>query len=570
MKDTVSKKRLSRLRQANRDLSLYGKFTDRQSTEIISETYLALCEAVNSPVSLGFYLRYKYREYRQLVEDTITPENYTEVGLFEGDYLVSRFLSKYPYFDTGIDREAVAFSKWVKAEEQCQQTNILFRNRWDGGQPLAPLPVEQVLFLAQRKISDILGDIPRDILQHGRFGPGSDLSTNGPKVDSYYKYSSPGTVTAGVLSLFSSLGYDDDDRRLDALQECRLVTSSKLVFVPKTAKTDRAISVEPRWNMFLQLSIGECIEKRLRHFGVDISNQQTNRDLARCAYHLDLATVDLSSASDTIAKNLVLDLLPDDWSDLLFRVRTPRTTYKDSTYSLEKIASTGNGFTFPLETLIFYSLAWGVAKHLGYHEFYVSAYGDDLIVPQGCITLLYEVLSYCGFTVNTEKSFTGGDFFESCGSDYFKGKNVRPVFLKERISNVERAFGLANQITEFARRRHSYGSACARIMVSWSAVVRRIPEALRFYGPVGYGDSFLHCTFDRAKPTLQPLGDGWQGYACLGIVPSPVRFPAFGEGLIFSKIASPSLSGNSVTRRGKVTSKVKKLVVFEFKDYAIV
>jgi len=559
------------VRAMNESLLRYGVFTPEKGDAIMADSFLALCEAANTPISLGCWLRFKHREYTSLVTMNINPLDYDDIELFRGDYLCVKFLSKYPYFDTGIDREKVAFDGWLASEVRCAETNRWFRSYWAGEIPPLRGPVSEVLHHAQRKISEILGYLPSSAkLTHGRFGPGSDLDTVGSKISSYYKYSGSGSCTPGVLSLFDTLGVENDDRRLDALEECTLTNTSRLTFVPKTAKTDRAICIEPRWNMFFQLGIGDYMSDRLALFGVDVRNQETNKDLARSAYALGLSTIDLSSASDSISKNLVLDLLPDDWSDYLFRLRCSSTNYRGATYKLEKISSMGNGFTFPLETLIFYGLAYGVGKTLGLAPWFINAYGDDLIIPSEGTALLTEVLELLGFSVNTGKSYSSGPFYESCGADFFRGVNVRPIFLKERVNNVERAFRLANQITEFARRACNYRGAHARYMVSWSVVLHRIPKSLWLFGPYGYGDSFIHSPFDRARPYLRPARDGWEGFELIGLAPTPKRFPAFGEGLLFHKLAGASFEGNFVHRRDSPSLRAKTFVVQRYNDFLLI
>jgi hypothetical protein len=543
---------------------------ERTSTEIISDVFLALCEAANTPVSLGRWLRYKHREFLQLVLCEVDPLDYTDENTFLGDYQATKFLSKFPHFETGLDREAIAFEKWISAESSCRETNERFRSRWAQGFLPTSSRVESVLHMTQRKITEILGaHPPRDILLRGRFGPGADLDTHRSKIDAYYKLAGAGSCTPGLLDLLVK-GYEDDDRRLDAMHSAELTWTSKLTFVPKTAKTDRAICIEPRWNIFTQLAVGDYMAHRLALNGVDITNQATNQDLARSAWSLGLATVDLTSASDTISKNLVLDLFPEDWCEILFSLRCPRTAYKGQVYDLEKISSMGNGYTFPLETILFYSIARSCTDYLGLAPWYTNAYGDDLIVPSAAYELLVEVLTYCGFSVNTGKSYNSGPFYESCGSDYFYGKNVRPIFLKDHVDSVEKAYRLANQITELARRRGGYRYADRRYLGARRAVVDGIPADLRLLGPINGGDAFIHSTFDQCRPYLSPPKGGWEGYQLLGLVNDPPRFYADGDALIFSKISAPSFPGNFVSRRESGVYRVKTLVVHKYDDFLVI
>lgn len=568
----ISKNQKSLRREVERVRTEYdrlGRFSEYKSLKIESKAFLALCEKANSPFSLKCWLLYKYKQFDQVVKTSVDPFMYDDLKLFEDDYQCASFFSKYVDFKLDIDREKVAFDKWLAAEERCRSTNTIFRSRWYEGF-LFPQPVEQILFIAQQKIASILGEVPNDILARGRFGPGADLSTDRSKIDSYYKYSAPGSCTPGILTLFSNLGCEIDDRRVDVLEDCILTNSSRLTFVPKNAKTDRAICIEPRWNIFFQLSVAEHIADRLKRFGVDITNQTQNQELARNAHIASLSTIDLSSASDMVSKNLVLDLLPDAWSDLLFRLRCPETVYRERTFKLEKISSMGNGYTFPLETLLFYALSWATAEFYGSRTEFVTAYGDDIICPRECARQLIDVLGYCGFSVNTEKTYIDGNFFESCGADFFQGKNVRPIYLKRKVRHAEEAFRLCNQIFALARRRTKMRGLCRRTMVAYNYVIDEIPNSLRLFGPVGYGDAFVHATFDRAAASLFPLQGGWEGYALVGLLPVQKRFSAFGDGLLFSKLSGGSFTGNYVSRRGAVTVMAKALVVHEYIDFALI
>jgi len=149
---------------------------------------------------------------------------------------------------------------------------------------------------------------------------------------------------------------------------CR-VGMGHLAFVPKSAKTDRSIMIEPLLNTFVQKGIGSYLKGRLLKAGCNLYDQSINNSLARKgSKDGTLATVDLSSASDSIAYSVVLDLLPVDWMNFLTAWRTGHVVYdkKRIDFELEKFSSMGNGFTFELESLIFYTCALCVAVESGY------------------------------------------------------------------------------------------------------------------------------------------------------------------------------------------------------------
>lgn len=273
----------------------------------------------------------------------------------------------------------------------------------------------------------------------------------------------------------------------------------KLAFVPKSAKTFRAVVVEPSLNSMFQLGIGDYMAARLRRFGVDISDQSLNQRLAReGSLSGALATLDLSSASDTIALELVYMLLPVDWALFLAKFRTGKISYEGVDIRLEKFSSMGNGFTFPLETLIFYALACACANENDVLN--VNAYGDDIIVPTYCYGELCELLRCVGFITNKSKSFADGPFRESCGADYLSGIDIRPSYIKDALSGFD-LFRLHNQ---YARR----GEVDAA-----NLVLTFLDPTLQRWGPDGYGDGHLISKSSGHREGSSYKRDlGWSGY----------------------------------------------------------
>jgi hypothetical protein len=243
--------------------------------------------------------------------------------------------------------------------------------------------------------------------------------------------------------------------------------------VPKTAQTDRLIAIEPHWNIYFQLGVGKMLRKRLRtRAGIDLTSQETNREEARRAsVDGSLSTVDLSSASDTVALEVVRHLLPEPWFRILYDLRSPESYWPDTkTWVLnEKFSSMGNGFTFELETLLFWALSQSVVDEMGY-DYNVPVYGDDIIVPTKCYELLVEVLTYCGFIVNKRKSFSTSYFRESCGMNAWKGADITPLRLT-RLSELAHVFAVINSL-----RDKGYPNSAG-----W--LEHQVPRDLRLYGP---------------------------------------------------------------------------------------
>lgn len=528
-----------------------NSFLSELEYEVLEPTFHQLCLLADSPFSLGCWLLFKNREFLQLVSVEVDQSLLSYVGRayqFALDHQVASFLRKYRGFTLDIDKEQLAYEKFNAAEESCRVTNEKFRILWSGTEvPFSALAID-ALRIASRKVRSILGNFNDDALRDScRFGPGSDLSTKGSDTALYDKFSNSGSATPWVLGILDDVF--SEDRIQDFAHECELVRGNRLSFVPKTALVHRSICVEPRWNMFIQLGIGTMIGDRLLRCGVDLRDQSRNQEAAQRAYFDGLATVDLSSASDTISKNLVLELLGDsDWSDLIFKSRSPCTLYKDVWRQNEKISSMGNGYTFPLESLIFYGLAYA-ACCISESQEDIVVFGDDIILPRTAFDTFRILLTEFGFSVNEKKSFKEGNFFESCGADYYQGMNVRPIFLKDPVTSVMDAFKLANSIVQWGLRLSLLDEVCdPAVLPVWRSVINSIHKDLRLWGPINAGVGVLHVPFDKCRP--QRARFGWEGWTFMAYSFSPVRIRGYNyEGHLFSKLFRDVDSGDYVVRR---------------------
>jgi hypothetical protein len=378
-------------------------------------------------------------------------------------------IRKYPYPSVQLTTDAKdeAIRKFVASEHKCMRTNALFRclNKRN--------PYSDGLEKARRWIAYVLGDKPdlRDIYSLCSWGPGASIGVSGVLTNRARKLLSHSwSVTPGALLYARSamitdqhivelLNKEPEDTRpvcldpdlfyqrfRDRLSVCNY---NKIAFVPKTALVDRTIAVEPLLNGFVQKGTDLFMRKKLKRVGIDLSDQSVNQRLAREGSVPDqtdpFVTIDLSSASDSISIGLCRYLLPPDWFDFLNSIRSPCYLLEGEKFTYHKFTSMGNGFCFPLETLIFASLC--VATRVDArpkHDF--SVYGDDIIVKRSTLTDLLKLLKVCGFKVNTRKSFFEGPFRESCGADWFEGRDVRPISLDYAFDSVENIFKFCNLV----------------------------------------------------------------------------------------------------------------------------
>lgn len=109
----------------------------------------------------------------------------------------------------------------------------------------------------------------------------------------------------------------------------------------------------------------------------------------------------------------------------------------------------GNGYTFELESLLFYSITRAVAYFGGYKGS-ISVYGDDIIAPSPMFTDLVSALEFCGFRANSTKSFAEGPFRESCGAHWYGGLDVKPFYIRRPMSALSDLILTLNQLTSWA------------------------------------------------------------------------------------------------------------------------
>lgn len=433
-------------------------------------------------------------------------EEWTASTLYHSRQAVA-FFSKLEPLEIGVDKEKVAYDKFVLSESSCRLQNEAFRASARGEFSFLR-GVEPALLRAQRKIAQVLGPFPSFQQLGYRFGKGATTLTPKRKASLREKFSAGVSCSEECLPIAKAIleelpllsdaicSYEKVDEDGDEWFGISLhLHDGRLEFVPKNAKTFRSVIVEPVLNGLYQLALGDHMTKRLAAFGVDLRDQTRNQSLAlEGSLTGALATLDLSAASDSVSTELVFSLLPLDWAIGLARGRTGHVLYRGNRLALEKFSSMGNGFTFPLQSLIFWALARAVCDN----NETVSVYGDDIILPSARATEFIRLLTCVGFTVNEEKSYTEGPFRESCGRDFYRGIDVRPYFQKEWVS-PRTLFTLHNYyvrrgLSEFSER-----------VLNW------IHPALRLYGPDGYGDGHLLGSWNRVrKPSHERRG--WAGY----------------------------------------------------------
>lgn len=271
-------------------------------------------------------------------------------------------------------------------------------------------------------IRSVIGDDPGEFLDLCRHGPGATAE----RVNHLDKYAllrqTPRTMPCGIID------------PLGRLPPTSLVAAeaSRVLVVEKDYRGGRVIAAEPVVHQFLQQGLGRTLRRRLIERGC--------RHLDDASLHIAMltkrantvATVDLSDASDWLSVRLLAALLPTKWLRALFSARTRFCQVGPRLIENRSAATMGNGFCFPLLTLICMC-----ACHVsGAHPRDFSVFGDDIIIADRYYDELVFVLACFGLRVNHAKSFRAeSPFAETCGYDLWKPQaaQVRPKFLRSHV-----------------------------------------------------------------------------------------------------------------------------------------
>lgn len=410
---------------------------------------------------------YALYEPKKLVDVRIHPSDYTSAYSFATDYLVAKYLAKWkglkPF--TKLDTQKVAYLGWLAQESLNRETNELFES-FCSGRTCAIGPTPAILHMATAKIAKVLGEFNLNrLMDECSWSTGATESIKWLDVSLHEKLTEPPSCSKRAEPYVRKALTADWQWAManhDFNGSLGINTSDYGLFatVDKDAKTDRCIDKQPTLNMFFQKAGGNHIRRRLKRFGLNLDSQERNQLLARKALMLGLATLDLRSASDSLCTQVVKHLLPIDWFLFFDDIRTHSTRVPkgicgdkvDKIVKAEKFAAMGNGFAFELESLIFWALSTSVCEYLSLSTSNVAVFGDDIIVPSEASSLLIDVLAFCGFATNTEKSFTSGRFYESCGEHYFDGIEVTPCYQKNVLSKPEELIRASNRLRRWEVR----------------------------------------------------------------------------------------------------------------------
>lgn len=510
--------------------------------------------------------------------DVLGQQSYASPQEHHAAHQFANLIKKYP-FDlrkTKHRPEEKALETFREAEQNCARMN-----EWFAGNPF----MERDLHKARDFIRYVLGEYPplQKIYQLCGFSAGASLGVHGDATSLNRKIGCESyTVTAGAfhyaaaaargdaLWLEAIKGFNEDVFDVRAAgtfyswfqRHCSVVRHNKIAFVPKTAKTHRSIAVEPLLNGYVQKGVDLYLRGLLRNQDIDLKDQTRNQIYARFGSEDwespdGFVTIDLKSASDSISYGLAKWMLPPAWFDFLNAIRSKEYMLPGTTTSVayQKFCSMGNGFCFPLETLIFMSVCkavGGVARR----DFVV--YGDDIIVRKSRAAEVIRLLGIIGFTTNKDKTFVEGPFRESCGADYFGGVDVRPFVLDFELDSLEALFKFSNLTRRNALTMRFFDAVR-------DYIVRHIPKRLKFVRPYdGPSDTAITVEIDSfmASPFAQ-WDRNTQTWTWMELLRGPVS-DSFGTagarstGILMSALVRGFPSRNTFTYRRKTVTTVRR------------
>lgn len=309
-----------------------------------------------------------------------------------------------------------------------------------------PIVMTSSLFLvvqrARKIVTEILGDYdPEEHIQQSEFGKRACVGT--PYRESYLDLklqSRPFTGSPEHLRWFEDVIKGDPLLReclKDIEQRTHPVQDLIYTCVPKDWKKLRGILANTLVGSYYSAGIGKVIQRRLLRAGLNIRRLQVKHGkLAKIAsIWRRLVTADLSAASDSITLQLLRMLLPCKWYRAITYGRSRYADVFGERILLSSFLTMGLGTTFPLQTLIFYSLVRAMGELSG-HRFSVSVYGDDLIYSRELHKYVKHYFPMLHLKLNADKTYEKDHFRESCGSDYYRGVDVRPYQPEGRCQHL--------------------------------------------------------------------------------------------------------------------------------------
>lgn len=427
--------------------------------------------------------------------------------------------------DCSPRRKRKAFASYIKTEKEMQNFSL----SWDSN----PLRVE-FLKASEVLFSDLfrkLNHMVEDATLIPRHGPGitaDHLTSNGRYRDMQWTWrleTNGAPVMRYVVPSDSFFAEAEGLHLLEPGQEPPV----KVIAVPKTLKTPRIIAVEPGHMQYMQQAVRAAIYDEVAKDSflaplLDFRDQTSNQRMASWgSLSGELATLDLSEASDRVSNSLVLDMLKN-YPALCALVDSCRSQTADvpgfGVIPLSKFASMGSALCFPFEAMVFLTAVFvGISRErsvpVTHHLISqmlgsVRVFGDDIIIPSTDVHSVMNSLSAFGQKVNSHKSFWIGNFRESCGKEYYNGSDVSIARVRMVFPSSRRHASEMESLTSLRNQHYVLGN--------WQ-VVRTLDQLIQRFIPWPAGSNLFS---GMAKVTYLPLVDNAFDVS----LQRPVRFAA--------------------------------------------
>lgn len=418
------------------------------------------------------------------------------------------------------DRVDTAISKLMDSEIRVRASNAVFYGPecLDSSNAQIPMHLLKVYRRARRLISALLGPLDfEEFARNVEFSPGATTEFNRSSCDATNKWALGTHVTPRAAPYASAyqqwLGpFLTSEGDSGPWPELQVGWFNEVFTVPKRFDTERTACKGRTWNVALQKGYGKFVRKRAQRWSEPLlfpEAQVYHGLLAKLGSATRLlVTGDLSGASDGIGTGHIKTFFPESHAALMLDLREELGTYPDGTItSWEKVGSMGNGFTFEVETVLFYAVVKACCKR----SELVSVYGDDLIYPEHRHDDVVEAMSFLGFEFNREKTYSGNSpFRESCGSYFYNGVDVKPFFIESLPWCVAELVELHNQIIAHNPEPDS----------PWWRVVAGIKETVdkRYRGPYGT-PGVIWSAWDETQPTYHRKTQSFSVFSVAKVVP---------------------------------------------------
>lgn len=326
--------------------------------------------------------------------------------------------------------------------------------------------------------------------------------------------------------------------------------ATKVIAVPKDYKGPRLISPESFDRQYVMKAYAAELERCLIRNGygkhIPLHDQTVNQGFAyQGSIDGDYATIDLSHASDSVTKELVARIFPEEIARTVWAVMPSHVNVGGVYYPMHMYGTMGSALTFIIESIVFCAIAQLSVEYSAVFngkrpskEF--TSYGDDIIVPAESAATCLDLLEILGFEVNTDKTYYSGPYRESCGEEYFNGDCLTSVYWPRKDMSRDTTswdgfnevyesrdaswLNLANRIYTVTSARPNFCNAhnFLRLWLQEKFKVVCVPPQ---YAPVGalWGDNLLPKARDIAVPSdaedkfsappSKPFDTTWDSFA---------------------------------------------------------